>query len=101
MFPGTVKAWHRHFKQTDWACIVKGNAILGLATESGEVQKIFLGEQNPIMIKIPPGIWHGYKALGDKEAIIVYITNQNYDAKDELRKEHTAFGKDFWELEVK
>lgn len=100
VFPGVVKAWHKHNKQTDWICVVKGNAMLGLA-KGKEKKKIFLGEKTPLVVRVDAGIWHGIKSLGNEEAVVLYITNQVYDPSDELRRKWDYFGEDFWKTEFK
>ena len=103
LFPGVVKAWHRHHKQIDYTFCVEGNLKLLLAEENGknfEIKEFYLGEKNPLLVKIPPGIWHGYTPIGNKKATIIYVTNTTYDSKDEERKDWTAFG-DVWKVKNK
>ena len=62
-----VVAWHSHILQTDyWVCL-KGSFKVGLAKpkEDGTYEVVFeyLSDKNFDMLEIPPGIYHGYKAL--------------------------------------
>jgi dTDP-4-dehydrorhamnose 3,5-epimerase len=34
---------------------------------------------------IPPGVGHGYKALGNDPSMLIYVTSRFYDAGDEGR----------------
>ena len=103
LFPGVVKAWHRHKKQTDWFCVVLGNAKVALYDEkTKKFETHFMGELNPKVIKIVPGIWHGYTALGGKPCGLVYYMDKKFNPSepDEERAEWNAFGYN-WEVENK
>ena len=57
-YPGVIRAWHYHKKQDDiWVC-VKGmiKAVVYDSREGspthGEVNEFFLGDNNPIMLKL-------------------------------------------------
>ena len=43
------------------------------------------GEQNPVMIIVPPGIVHGYKNISDKDAWCINVPDKLYRGED--RKE--------------
>ncbi|MFH1751549.1 MAG: dTDP-4-dehydrorhamnose 3,5-epimerase family protein [archaeon] len=114
IFPGSVKAFHKHEKQTDIITCVKGNIRLVLwkpkegkpvekAVKENAIEKevYFIGEQNPLSVKIPAGIYHGFSSIGGKKATIVYATNQEYNADDELRLPWDVLGKKVWEVENK
>jgi dTDP-4-dehydrorhamnose 3,5-epimerase len=47
-----------------------------------QTQVILAGEQNPVLIKIPIGVAHGYRVLGDKSVMLFYHTTMSYDAKN-------------------
>jgi len=87
-YPSVIRAWHYHKKQDDfWAC-VKGmvKAVLcDLREDSptkGEVQEVFLGEQNPVLLKIPMGVAHGYKTIGAEPSLLVNLPTNPYDPAD-------------------
>jgi dTDP-4-dehydrorhamnose 3,5-epimerase len=93
VWPGVVKAWHYHRKQTDNMAVVSGLAKIVLydardgSPTRGEVNEFFIGEHNPILVQIPNGVYHGMKGVGDREAIIVNTVTEPYNhAKpDEFR----------------
>ena len=70
-----IVAWHKHKIQTDYWCCIKGSFKVGLAEpqedKSVQVRWEYISDKNPQMLTIPPGIWHGYKAL-QPESIILY-----------------------------
>jgi len=51
----------------------------------GERNTLFAGVLRPWQILIPPGVAHGYKVIGLEQAMLVYLTDRFYDAKDEGR----------------
>lgn len=94
VYPGVVKGWHYHKAQTDNFCIVKGMAKVALfdgrpnSPTKGEVMELFIGEQNPILVQIPPGVLHGMKGVGNAPAYLINTITEPYNHKnpDELRK---------------
>ena len=92
-YPGVVKAWHYHKKQTDNFTCVHGMMKVALydAREESPTYKnlmeIFVGEKNPVLISVPPGVYHGFKAVGDKTAYFVSVPTlaYNYEEPDEFR----------------
>lgn len=87
-YPEVIKAFHWHKRQYDlWYC-VSGNiqAVLYDQREKsptkGETQVVYMGENAPIALLIPPGVIHGYRVLGTVNANLIYMTTEAYDAKD-------------------
>lgn len=107
LFSGAIKAFHKHEKQTDWVTCVLGNVKL-ITFEMEEGEKLpkgmtitYFGEKNPALVKIPPGTYHGYTALGGAPATIIYITDQIYDPADEFRIPWNQLGGKIWQIEHK
>ena len=92
-YPGVIRAWHYHKKQDDLWAVVKGmvKAVLYDSREGsptyGEVQEVFPGEQNMILLKIPRGVIHGYKTIGVEPSLLLNIPTEPYNAAqpDEYR----------------
>ena len=92
-YPGVTKAWHTHTLQTDCFTAVSGMMKLVLydmrkdSTTKGDVNEFFMGDHNPILVTIPPGVAHGFKCIGQREAVVVNIPTEPYnpDKPDELR----------------
>lgn len=63
-YPNVIKAWHIHKKQVDCLICVKGMIKLVLyddrknSSTKGEKIEFYMGEKNPILVKIPPKVWH-------------------------------------------
>jgi dTDP-4-dehydrorhamnose 3,5-epimerase-like enzyme len=94
-----VVAWHKHNIQTDyWVCI-KGSFKVGLAKGYGDVEWQYLSDKNFKILEIPPGIYHGYRAL-EPNSILMYYLTEKYNPEDEIRAEVYSFGEE-WETENK
>ena len=93
VYPGVVKGWHYHKIQTDHFICVHGMAKVVLydgregSPTHGEVNEFFMGQQNPMLLKIPPGVMHGFKGIGQEMALIVNVPTElyNYEQPDEYR----------------
>ena len=72
---------------------ISGNAKLVLcdkrkeSTTNNKLNEIYFGDRNPSLITIPPGIWHGFKAIGNKEIMVLNVPTEvfNYSEPDEYR----------------
>ena len=87
-YPGVVKAWHYHKIQADNMAVVFGMMKLVLydgreqSPTKGEVMEIFFGEHHPCLVTIPPMIYHGFKCISDKEAIVVNVPTEAYNRRE-------------------
>ncbi len=90
-YPGTIKAIHYHSEQTDLWAPVSGMVQVFLydlrlhSKTFGAINTIFVGRFQPWEILIPPGVGHGYKALGVEPIQLLYFTDRHYNPADELR----------------
>lgn len=84
-YPGVVKAWHYHKKQTDYFYVAKGMIKAAFYDERkdsptcGAVNEVYLGEHCPGLIRVPAGVHHGWMCVGTEEAYIINIPNETYD----------------------
>ena len=51
----------------------------------GNIQEVFLGEDNYILVKIPPLVANGYKAIGVKPTILANCATEPHDAAEIVR----------------
>jgi len=92
-YPQVVKAWHIHKKQTDNITCIKGMMQLVLYDDREksktrkEINEFIIGERNLLIVKIPPEVWHGFKALGEEYALMLNVPTElyNYKKPDEYR----------------
>ena len=96
-----IVAWHKHDIQTDYFFCAKGAFKVGLAylKNNGEyeVKWEYISEKNQKYIKIPPGVYHGYKAI-IPDSIMVYYLTEKYNPCDEFRVMPGYFG-EIWKTE--
>ena len=92
-YPEVVKAWHLHIKQKDNFTCINGMVKVALydvrknSPTYGELNEFFIGEKNPLLISVPPHVYHGFKAIGSDTTFCVNVpTNPyNYSEPDEFR----------------
>ncbi|HOV67169.1 MAG TPA: dTDP-4-dehydrorhamnose 3,5-epimerase, partial [Methanoregulaceae archaeon] len=41
-----------------------------------------IGEKNPALITVPPGVYHGFKAIGNETAFFVSVPNLPYNREE-------------------
>jgi dTDP-4-dehydrorhamnose 3,5-epimerase len=93
VYPGVVKGWHYHKIQSDHFICVAGMAKVVLydsregSPTKGEINEFFIGSLNPAMLKIPPGVMHGFKGISQETTLIVNVPTElyNYQQPDEYR----------------
>ena len=87
-YPGVVKAWHLHKKQTDNVVCLRGMVKLVLydpredSSTHKELTELYLGIYNPLLVQIPAGVFHGWACVSEEEAIVVNIPTEPYDYGD-------------------
>jgi dTDP-4-dehydrorhamnose 3,5-epimerase len=90
-YPGTIKAIHYHSEQTDLWAPVAGMLQIFLcdlrrhSKTFGLINTLYVGRFRPWEVLIPPGVGHGYKALGIEPINLLYFTDRHYNPADELR----------------
>jgi dTDP-4-dehydrorhamnose 3,5-epimerase len=90
-YPGSIKAFHYHRHQTDCWIPSMGTlqvALVDLRPDSptfGRRNTMYVGVMRPWRVNIPPGVGHGYKALGNDPSMLIYVTSRFYDSVDEGR----------------
>lgn len=87
-YPGVIKAWHMHKNQTDQMCVIIGRVkfVLYDARENsstyGEINELFFGDQNRMLVQIPPGVYHGFKNIGIEECHVLNLPTEVYRHQD-------------------
>ena len=70
MFPGAISAWHAHDVTTDRLFATDGQIQIVLydarrdSPTYGLLNKFNVGLANPLLVIVPPRVWHGVQALG-------------------------------------
>lgn len=99
--PGASRGPHAHSDQTDiFAFMGPGDFELRLwdnrndSPSYGKFQLLTVGEKNPSVVTVPPGIVHGYKNISDIDAWVMNCPNRLFagegrkDPIDEIRHEN-------------
>jgi dTDP-4-dehydrorhamnose 3,5-epimerase len=91
IYPGVVKGWHKHAEMTlNYAC-VHGRIKLVLFDDrdgsptKGQLMEIFLGPDNHSLVQIPPGVWNGFKGMGNETAIVANCCTHPHDPSRSIR----------------
>ncbi len=77
LYPGAVRGWHLHHSKHDYLACLHGMIKLVLhdaregSPTQGEVNELFLGEYNRVLVHIPPGVNHGMKCISVAEAQMI------------------------------
>lgn len=75
-YPGIIKGWHLHREMTLNYAVIYGSIKLVLydarenSKTKGNLMEIFIGDENYLLVQIPPHIWNGYKVIGTNFAIV-------------------------------
>lgn len=89
-YPDIIRAWHRHVKgQVDYFVALKGMIKIGAFDEkTEELNEVISSSLNMQVVRIPGQYWHGFKALGNEPAMLLYFTTNLYDpaSPDEERR---------------
>ena len=91
-YPGTIKAWHLHQEMTLNYAVIVGMIKLVLYDDrensptKGELQELYIGRENYSLVKIPPYVWNGFKAVGGEMAILANCATLAHDANEIIRK---------------
>jgi dTDP-4-dehydrorhamnose 3,5-epimerase len=91
VYPGVIKGWHLHKRMTLNYAVVSGMIKLVLYDDRedsptlGELQEIFTGQDNYVLITVPPGVWNGFKGMGFAPAIVANCATIPHDPAEIIR----------------
>jgi dTDP-4-dehydrorhamnose 3,5-epimerase len=86
--PQFVKGWHRHSIMTLNYAVVTGTIVLVLYDDRegsrtrGAIQEIPQGGDHYVLATVPPGVWNGFKGLGDVPAIVANCATHPHDPQE-------------------
>ena len=87
-YPGVVKAWHCHTRQTDnFACVAGMVKLVLIDTREGSptrgaINEFFVGVQNPMLVQVPRLVYHGWKCISLEPSLVVNVPDQTYSHTD-------------------
>lgn len=100
---GVTKCWHLHALHTDQFTVTRGKlqvCLVDLREDSPTFKtanSFVLGNNQPRLLMIPPGVMHGWKALSQPEVIVTNLQTEIYDPADEFKFEWNIVLQDIWE----
>ena len=107
-YPNVVKAWHLHKHMTINYAVIAGKIKLVLFDDrqgsktKGEMQEIFLSDDNYSLIEIPPMIWNGFKSIANEKSIIANCSDIPHDTNEIVRKNYRdPYFPYQWDIEIK
>lgn len=83
--PGAVTDWHAHAKQTDHLIGVGGNIKLALwdgresSSTYGATDVVRIGALRPVLVIVPPGVWHGLRNESGEPAGYINAIDELYE----------------------
>jgi len=91
VYPGVIKGWHIHKKMTLNYAVVSGMIKLVLydsredSKTKGELMELCIGEDNYVLVSIPPEVVNGFKGLSTKPAIVANCATEPHDPNEIIR----------------
>lgn len=91
VYPGVIKGWHIHKQMILNYAVPIGHIKFVLYDDRkdsptrGEVQEIFMGPDNYLLVTVPPMIWNGFKGIGHEPAIVANCASIPHDP-DEIER---------------
>jgi dTDP-4-dehydrorhamnose 3,5-epimerase len=94
VFPKKIKAWHLHKKMTLNYVAVFGSIKIVLYDDrkesktKGEIQEIYLSNENHELVVIPPLIWNGFISADKNLAILANCSDIPHDKSEIIRSNY-------------
>jgi dTDP-4-dehydrorhamnose 3,5-epimerase len=91
VYPGAVKAWHRHRRMTLNYAVPVGMVKLVCYDDRpesptrGALAELFLGELDYRLVTIPPMVWNGFKGIGSRPALVANCATIPHDPDEIVR----------------
>ncbi|HJP19466.1 MAG TPA: WxcM-like domain-containing protein [Nitrospinota bacterium] len=81
--PGVTKGNHYHKRKHEWFCVIRGKGKLLLKDiTSDESQEVLMGDENMVVVKIPPNVTHAIKNIGDEMLYLLIYIDEPFDQQD-------------------
>jgi dTDP-4-dehydrorhamnose 3,5-epimerase len=85
LFLGALGAWSCHKLSADRLFVNEGLVKIALydarsgSKTFGVVNEFYAGDTRPLLLTIPPGIWHGLQNVGTSDALVLNFPTRAYD----------------------
>lgn len=103
----TIRAWHGHFKEAKFVCVMNGSALIAAVllddphqpSQKNMPQRFVLSSRQSALLSIPPGYAHGWRALESDTTLIFFSTaTAEESGADDYRWPADYWGKEVWEV---
>jgi dTDP-4-dehydrorhamnose 3,5-epimerase len=84
-FAGRVRAWGLHLRTEDRLFVLSGAIKIVMydarkdSRTFGRINEFFFSERTQGLVLIPFGLYHGWKNVGDTEAVIISMPSELYE----------------------
>ena len=85
IYPDAIKAWHIHSEMTLNYAVPHGKIKFVLydnrekSPTRGEIQEIFIGPDNYVLVTVPPMVWNGFKGMGSELSVVANCASIPHD----------------------
>ena len=92
-YPDVVRGPHEHREQTDYFCFIGPSMFKMVMWDKRKESATYknklilkIGENDPKMVIVPPGVVHGYKNIGSDPGLVINLPNKLYAGWDRKEK---------------
>lgn len=88
VYPGAIKGWHTHRSMTLNYAVPVGRIKLVLyddrpaSPSRGVLEEHFVGEENYVLVTVPPMVWNGFKGIGTGTAVVANCATIPHDSSE-------------------
>lgn len=86
--PGRVKGWVVHLEQDDRLFVSQGSAKVVLydgrsgSRTQGMINELYFGQERRALLRIPRGVFHAVRNIGQGELLFINVPTRRYDHTD-------------------
>lgn len=91
-YPGVIKGWHLHKEMELNYAVVSGMVKLVLydsreeSSTYGEVNELYLGNDNYILVKVPNYVWNAFENIGTETCILANCSTIPHNPNEIVRE---------------
>jgi dTDP-4-dehydrorhamnose 3,5-epimerase len=88
VYSGAIKGWHIHRSMTLNYAVPVGRIKLVLyddrpaSPSRGVLEEHFVGEENYVLVTVPPMVWNGFKGIGTGSAVVANCATIPHDSSE-------------------
>lgn len=91
--PGVIKGWKKHYEAVQLFTVPVGKMKVVIfdnrdnSPSNGQIQEVELGIEDYKLLKIPSGVWYGFKAISREPSMICNMTTLAHDPEESTTKD--------------